>query len=102
MSCRSERSEESTCAPTASRHAGGFFAALGMTNGLSLALLAFAALWFSTPLRSAEAPAGKIAPKPLFRDPVVDGAADPSIVYDRAEQKWLMFYTNRRANVPGL
>src|SRR5471030_2215305 len=51
---------------------------------------------------AAEGPAGKIASKPLFRDPVFDGAADPSIIYDRAEQKWLMFYTNRRANVPGL
>lgn len=47
-------------------------------------------------------PSGKLAPKPLYRDPVYDGAADPSIVYDRAEKKWLMFYTNRRANVPGL
>jgi hypothetical protein len=44
----------------------------------------------------------KIAPKPLFRDPVYDGAADPTIIYSRAEKKWLMFYTNRRANVPGL
>ena len=42
------------------------------------------------------------APKPLFRDPVFDGAADPSIIYDDAEKKWKMFYTNRRANVPGL
>jgi len=42
------------------------------------------------------------APKPLFRDPIFDGAADPSIVYDRAGKRWLMFYTNRRANVPGL
>jgi hypothetical protein len=47
-------------------------------------------------------PAGKLAPKPLFRDPVYDGAADPTIIYNRAEKKWLMFYTNRRANVPGL
>jgi sucrose-6-phosphate hydrolase SacC (GH32 family) len=46
--------------------------------------------------------AEKIAPKPLYRDPVYDGAADPTIIYDRAERKWLMFYTNRRANVPGL
>ncbi len=45
---------------------------------------------------------GVLAPKPLFRDPVFDGAADPSIIYDRAGKKWLMFYTNRRANVPGL
>lgn len=45
---------------------------------------------------------GKIAPKPLFRDPVYDGAADPVLVWNRAEHKWLMFYTNRRANVPNL
>lgn len=68
---------------------GSFFAAA----------TAFAAEPAATP---AAAPAGNIAPKPLFRDPVFDGAADPSIVYDRAEKKWLMFYTNRRANVPGL
>src|SRR5260221_12424110 len=45
---------------------------------------------------------GKVATKPLYRDPVFDGAADPSIIYNRAEKKWLMFYTNRRANAPGL
>lgn len=45
---------------------------------------------------------GKAAPKPLFRDPVYDGAADPVLVWSRGEKKWLMFYTNRRANVPGL
>ena len=39
------------------------------------------------------------APKPVYRDPVFDGAADVSIVYDRAEKLWKMFYTNRRATV---
>lgn len=47
-------------------------------------------------------PAGKLAPKPLFRDPVYDGAADAVLVWDRAGSKWLMFYTNRRASIPGL
>ncbi|MBW8732962.1 MAG: glycoside hydrolase family 43, partial [Asticcacaulis sp.] len=37
------------------------------------------------------------APKPLYRDPVYDGAADVSTVYDRAHKRWTMFYTNRRA-----
>jgi hypothetical protein len=46
--------------------------------------------------------AGKVASKPLFRDPVFDGAADPVVVYNRAEKKWFMLYTNRRANVPNL
>jgi len=42
---------------------------------------------------------GKVAAKPLFRDPVFDGAADPVLCWNRAEKKWFMFYTNRRANV---
>ena len=37
------------------------------------------------------------APKPLYRDPVTDGAADVSIVFDKAQGEWAMFYTNRRA-----
>ena len=40
------------------------------------------------------------APKPLFRDPVHDGAADPSTVYDPARRESVMFYTNRRADLP--
>jgi hypothetical protein len=43
---------------------------------------------------------GKIAAKPLFRDPVFDGAADPVLCWNRTERKWFMFYTNRRANAP--
>jgi hypothetical protein len=43
----------------------------------------------------------KVAPKPLFRDPVHDGAADPSLIWNRAGKKWMMFYTNRRADLPG-
>jgi len=42
------------------------------------------------------------AEKPLFRDPVFDGAADPIVVWNPHAQAWWMFYTNRRANVPGL
>lgn len=40
---------------------------------------------------------GRLADKPLFRDPVFDGAADPVIVWNKKEKKWFMFYTNRRA-----
>ena len=39
----------------------------------------------------------KVAAKPLFRDPVFDGAADPTVIWNRTEKKWFMFYTNRRA-----
>jgi len=50
----------------------------------------------------ASSPAGKIAPKPLFRDPVCDGAADPVVIWNPQVKRWWMFYTNRRANIPGL
>jgi hypothetical protein len=43
-----------------------------------------------------------IAAKPLFRDPVYDGAADPVLVWNPARQRWWMFYTNRRATAHGL
>ncbi|MDQ3815095.1 MAG: family 43 glycosylhydrolase, partial [Armatimonadota bacterium] len=49
-----------------------------------------------------ENPPGKVASKPLFRDPVFDGAADPVVIWNRGERKWFMFYTNRRANVADL
>ncbi|MFZ6712367.1 family 43 glycosylhydrolase [Undibacterium sp. TC9W] len=42
---------------------------------------------------------GKLAAKPLFRDPIMDGAADPVLVRNIGLRKWWMFYTNRRANV---
>lgn len=36
------------------------------------------------------------ADKPLFRDPVQDGAADPVVVYNHLEDNFFTFYTNRR------
>ena len=41
----------------------------------------------------------KAAPKPLYADPIYDGAADPVIIWNKGEKKWWMFYTNRRATV---
>jgi hypothetical protein len=41
------------------------------------------------------------APAPLYRDPVFDGAADPSVVYEKTDGSWLIYYTQRRANVLG-
>jgi GH43 family beta-xylosidase len=45
---------------------------------------------------------GQVAAKPLFRDPVFDGAADPVVIRKSALGRWWMFYTNRRANAYGL
>jgi hypothetical protein len=39
--------------------------------------------------------------KPMFRDPVYDGAADASTVRDPERREWRMFYTNRRATLKG-
>jgi hypothetical protein len=41
--------------------------------------------------------AQKLANKPLFRDTVYDGAADPTMIWNKKEKSWFMFYTNRRA-----
>jgi len=48
-----------------------------------------------------EADLGKVAPKPLYRDPLFDGAADPVIVHTGSYGRWYMLYTNRRANAQG-
>ena len=77
---------------------------------LKLRLPVLAALFFLAGLAPAGAaaaapaaePAGNVAPKPLFRDPVYDGAADPVVVWNPHVRRWWMFYTNRRANAPGL
>ncbi|MDI4632189.1 hypothetical protein J7U46_03925 [Pelomonas sp. V22] len=37
------------------------------------------------------------APRPLYRDPLFDGAADVSLVFNQGLRRWEMFYTNRRA-----
>lgn len=35
---------------------------------------------------------------PLFCDPIYDGAADPTVIWNQKEHSWWMFYTNRRAS----
>jgi hypothetical protein len=69
------------------------FAVLTFTTILGLATLSAVS---QTPLANA---AKDVAPKPLFRDPVHDGAADPTLIYNRARHEWWMFYTNRRADL---
>jgi hypothetical protein len=66
----------------------------------TILLLVFAST--SDVLFSQDRKLGKIADKPLFHDPVYDGAADPTVIWNRNEKKWFMFYTNRRASTPGL
>ena len=43
----------------------------------------------------------EVAPAPLFRDPIYDGAADPVIIWNRGQSCWWLLYTQRRANVDG-
>lgn len=38
---------------------------------------------------------------PIFIDPIQDGAADPTVIRNRATGEWWMFYTNRRAHLGG-
>lgn len=45
---------------------------------------------------------GNVAAKPLYRDPVLDGPTDPVVIWNPQVKRWWMFYTSRRANVPGL
>ncbi|MGZ5424013.1 MAG: hypothetical protein ACXW2V_05360, partial [Candidatus Aminicenantales bacterium] len=63
--------------------------------------LAGACLWAAACTGPSRQPAGtKTPPAPLYRDPVYDGAADPSLVWNDKERAWWVFYTNRRANAP--
>jgi hypothetical protein len=58
-------------------------------------------LLFSCVATHAENPK-PVAAKPLYRDPVYDGAADPTVIWNPLLKRWWMFYTNRRANVADL
>ena len=44
----------------------------------------------------------KLADKPLYLDPVFNGSTDPMVCYNRATDRWYMYYTSRHSNVPGL
>jgi len=51
-------------------------------------------------LPAAAAGESRRPPAPLYRDPVFDGATDPSLIWNDEERSWWIFYTNRRANAP--
>jgi hypothetical protein len=58
----------------------------------------------SSTARSAETP-GKLAPRPLYRDPPFDAPTDPVLCFNAEAKKWYMYYTARRAtatNAPGV
>lgn len=40
---------------------------------------------------------GKQVPRPLYRDPVFDAPTDPVLCFNAESQRWLMYYTARRA-----
>jgi len=44
----------------------------------------------------------KLADWPLYIDPVYNGSTDPVVCYNKEAEKWYMYYTSRRSNVPGL
>jgi len=41
---------------------------------------------------------GRLASKPLYRDPVFDDPTDPVLTYNAETKRWLMYYTQRRGS----
>lgn len=60
--------------------------------------LVFQIFSFSVEAQNLNKQSENVSDKPLFRDPVFDGAADPIVIWNKKQKKWFMFYTNRRAN----
>ncbi len=58
----------------------------------------FVALVGISRAETAAAPAGKIAARPLYRDPVFDHPTDPVFTYNSESHRWLMYYTQRRGD----
>lgn len=62
-------------------------------------------VWAAAGLAADQLPAGKLAPRPLFRDPVFDAPTDPVLCFNAEAKRWYMYYTARRAtatNTPGV
>lgn len=76
----------------------------GSTTSRRMFLKASAAISVAKPVLAAAGSANRpadtasTAPAPLFRDPIYDGAADPTLVWNRDEHTWWLVYTVRRAN----
>lgn len=41
----------------------------------------------------------RVLPAPLFRDPIYDCPTDPTVIWNREEKQWYLFYTQRRNGV---
>ncbi len=71
------------------------------------AVLAATLCWACTTFLSGQtpapkpAPAGKQAPRPLYRDPPFDAPTDPVFCFNAERNKWFMYYTARRATATG-
>jgi hypothetical protein len=63
---------------------------LSLVFGVSIALTGLLGA------ETAATPAGKVAARPLFRDPVFDHPTDPVLTYNAESHRWLMYYTQRR------
>jgi len=70
---------------------------IGIMSPILLAVLMVVAACDRRPKTTGET---RTPPAPLYRDPVFDGAADPSLIWNDKERAWWVFYTNRRANAP--
>ena len=70
-----------------------------------LAMLTLALTATFVHAQSTPPPPGKLAPRPLYRDPVFDAPTDPVFCFNAEQNKWFMYYTARRAtatNTPGV
>jgi hypothetical protein len=60
-----------------------------------------AAFLLCAAMAAPSAPQGKLAARPLFRDPVFDHPTDPVLTYNAETKRWYMYYTQRRgAGIP--
>lgn len=70
--------------------------------GVAAALLAGCAQTATQGQRATQGASGKvadkIAPRPLYRDPVFGDPTDPVLTYNAETKRWLMYYTQRRGS----
>jgi hypothetical protein len=73
---------------------------------LAVCVAVFALSVASSPAQPSQTPTpGKLAPRPLYRDPPFDAPTDPVLCFNAEAKKWFMYYTARRAtatNAPGV